>query len=213
MAEVKITQINLRPVQEFTGDRMKQAQRMNSDLRTGVAQRVHQVRGLTHSTLLAGIGLGGLAYDNAWRRITDSWEFLDKAELRGEEIEQNMTTRLSDHVHRLQEQAGSELRRLRVQLPSVPSTPPVPNLPGRQVVGRQFNWTVRRFSIPGQKNGSAHLPITGYDEISVQEIIDMVGQLDADKLERMRAYEANGKARITVLRTIDAQLEKKLAVA
>ena len=213
MTEAKITQINLRPVQEFTGDRMKQAQRMNSDLRTGVEQRVHQVRELTHSTLLASIGLGGLAYDNAWRRIADSWEFLDKAELRGEEIEQNMTTRLSDRVHRLEEQAGNELRKFQVKLPSIPDIPAVPNVPGRQIVGKRLDWNVRRFSIRAQKNGAEQAPLSGYDKLSVHEIIDTVGHMDADKLEKMRVYEANGKARVTVLRTIDSQLEKKLAVA
>jgi len=212
MAEVKITQINLRPVQEFTGDRVKQAQRMNSDLRTGIGQRIHRVRELTHSTLLAGMGLGGLAYDSAWRRIADSWEFLDKAELRGEEIEQNMASRLNDGVHRLEVQAGNELRKFRVQLPNIPDVPAVSNVPGRQVVRKRLDWTVNRFNIRARKNGVDQIPLSNYDELSAHDIIDMVRQMDADTLESLRAYEANGKARVTVLRAIDSQLEKKLAV-
>ena len=163
MTVVTITQINLRPVQEFTGDRMKQAQRVNSSVRTGFAQSIEQVRSVAYRTVLASVGLGGLAFDGARRKAVDGWELLDKAEERGEEIEQMVMTGVSDQVHRLETQAGNELRKLRVQLPSVPAVPSIPAVPGSQIISDQLDkpldWTVRRFTIQRQANGAVHAPL------------------------------------------------------
>lgn len=217
MTVVTITQINLRPVQEFTGDRMKQAQRVNSSVRTGFAQSIEQVRSVAYRTVLASVGLGGLAFDGARRKAVDGWELLDKAEERGEEIEQMVMTGVSDQVHRLETQAGNELRKLRVQLPSVPAVPSIPAVPGSQIISDQLDkpldWTVRRFTIQRQANGAVHAPLTDYDELTAQQVIDLLGQMDASGLEKARAYEAKGKARVTVLRAIDTELAKKLSVA
>lgn len=210
MATIAITQINLRPVQEFTGDRMKQAQRMNADVRTGIAQSIHQVRTLTHRTVLASLGLGGLAYDGARRRATDSWEFLDRAEQRGEEIEHNVVTSVSGRVHQLETQASAELRKLHIPVPSAPA---VPTVPGKQVINKPLDWTVRRISLRRQENGLSQWPIDGYDALSAQQIVGMTKSLSADSLGKVRAYEASNKARVTVLRTVDMELQKQLAVA
>lgn len=201
MAENKISQINLRPVQEFTGDRMMQAQRCNRTVRNGIAYGVQQMRTVTHRTFLAAIGLSGLAYDGVRRRLEDSREYLEKAEQRGEEIESEMSARLNERVHQLENQAGDELRKLNL-----------PAVPGRQSVSKPLDWTVRRFSSRPHGNGAEHEPLSGYDELTAQAIIDMVDELDANAVQAVRVYEAEHKGRVTVLRALDTALKARLAV-
>jgi hypothetical protein len=55
--------------------------------------------------------------------------------------------------------------------------------------------------------GKAALPIPEYDTLRATEIINRLDGLDATQLETLRAHEAAGKGRISVLARIDAQLE------
>ena len=55
--------------------------------------------------------------------------------------------------------------------------------------------------------GKADLPIPEYDTLRATEIINRLDGLDAAQLEALRAHEAAGKNRTSVLARIDGQLE------
>jgi hypothetical protein len=55
--------------------------------------------------------------------------------------------------------------------------------------------------------GKADLPIPDYDTLRATEIINRLDGLDASQLEALRAHEAAGKGRTSVLARIDARLE------
>ena len=57
--------------------------------------------------------------------------------------------------------------------------------------------------------GDASFPISDYDELLVTEIIPLLAALDAVELEQVRAREQAGKARTSVLRRIDAELDER----
>ena len=50
------------------------------------------------------------------------------------------------------------------------------------------------------------LPILDYDELSVSEIVSVLGELDDDELEEVKAYEQEGRARTTIIANIDRRL-------
>jgi hypothetical protein len=51
-----------------------------------------------------------------------------------------------------------------------------------------------------------YFPIEDYDELEVSEIIDLLGQLDADELADVRDHEAASQNRRTILQNIDRRL-------
>lgn len=55
--------------------------------------------------------------------------------------------------------------------------------------------------------------IANYDELNVDEIISLLGPLDAVELRMVRKHETNNKNRVTVLRAIDQKLAEKDAVS
>lgn len=54
----------------------------------------------------------------------------------------------------------------------------------------------------------ADLPIATYDAMTVDEIVQRLGELNEDELETLRDYEANTKARTTLLDRIDTALRR-----
>ena len=50
------------------------------------------------------------------------------------------------------------------------------------------------------------LPILDYDELSVSEIVSVLGELDDEELEEVKAYEQEGRARTTIIANIDRRL-------
>ncbi|HVE94341.1 MAG TPA: hypothetical protein VNB24_05425 [Acidimicrobiales bacterium] len=55
----------------------------------------------------------------------------------------------------------------------------------------------------------AAFPIADYDELLVTEIIPLLSALDAPELEQVRAREQAGKARTSILRRIDSELDER----
>lgn len=47
------------------------------------------------------------------------------------------------------------------------------------------------------------VPIEGYDELSAQEIVAKLADLDPESIESIRAYEAANKNRVTIIREIE----------
>jgi|GEM_PF-4560243 len=207
MTEAKTIHINLRPVQEYTGDRIKQVERFNRDVRNAIDQSVHQTREIAHRALTTGLGMGGLAVIKVRETVGGGRELFEKAEHRGEDMEHALISRVNDRVQHLETQAGEELRRLRTRMGGVPAP---------TVVNEQVDWAVTRMrTLAGRKNGgkSQALPLPSYDDLTAKQVINMLDGLDANDLTKLRQYEAEGKARVTVLRAIDEKLKTKLAVA
>jgi hypothetical protein len=54
-------------------------------------------------------------------------------------------------------------------------------------------------------------PLEGYDDMNVDVVAARIETLDGETLTRVRAYEVAHKNRVTVLREIDAVMEKRAA--
>jgi BMFP domain-containing protein YqiC len=72
------------------------------------------VRKMSRKATLASVGLAGLAYDTAKGLITDSTNFVDKAERRGEKVQEDLTHR----VHAFEQQTTREVKNLRHRVES-----------------------------------------------------------------------------------------------
>jgi hypothetical protein len=60
-------------------------------------------------------------------------------------------------------------------------------------------------------NQVTKLPVEGYDDLNVKAVADLLPGLDRVNLERVARYEAAHKDRVTVLRAVDKERERRLA--
>ncbi len=82
---------------------------------------------------------------------------------------------------------------------------PAPPPPPRRRYGKPAASVDLTAEVPAV--GKADLPIPEYDTLRATEIINRLDGLDAAQLEALRAHEAAGKNRTSVLARIDGQLE------
>jgi UDP-glucose 4-epimerase len=54
-----------------------------------------------------------------------------------------------------------------------------------------------------------HAPVDDYDDLEAEEVISLLGSLEAPDLEALRRYESAGQGRDTVLRAIDGVLSRR----
>src|SRR5215217_5219546 len=60
--------------------------------------------------------------------------------------------------------------------------------------------------VPGSQLGGEP-PLEGYDSLSLRQVSERLDELSVEKVERLRAYEAENKNRRTLLKHLDARLE------
>jgi hypothetical protein len=199
--------INLRPVQEYVGDRIKQVEFYNRSIRTSIHRGVNSTRRLGAKSLRTSIGLGALAVDQAATSTRSGIELLDKAEDKGADLEREVSTYVGDRVHDLEQRAGQELRRMSVGLKSNPA------VAGSQALNAQLD-RVLTVILPGNGGSSAALrePLAGYDALNAPTVKARLAGMSVAELEILRDYEARNKARITVLQAIDGEIRDRLAV-
>jgi hypothetical protein len=86
-----------------------------------------------------------------------------------------------------------------------PDEAPAPAPPPRRRYGKPAAAVDLTEEVPAV--GKADLPIADYDTLRATEIINRLEGLDAAQLEALRAHEAAGKGRTSVIARIDARLE------
>jgi phosphosulfolactate synthase (CoM biosynthesis protein A) len=198
MSEKSTMNVDLRDVQEKVEDGMQSAKNMG------------------RKVVLASIGVWGLAYDKA----QDVWDagmgLVDKAEKRGEEIEQEFGKRFNKMQTQVQEQ------------PQVKKVVDVVE-DGYDAVSKNAKSVVAEVEkLLSQFQPKAEEAVTdvtikveavletvipGYDEMAAKDIVAQLPGMPKEKLIEIREYEVKGKNRVTVLREIDVLLETPDTVA
>ncbi len=190
---------------------------------------VENVRDIAHKAILAYAGLWGMAYDSAKYGLENSQELLEKAEKRGEEMEQEF----SKWYDRYLEQASGEFSKLLerygenfegVKEVITENTKGVKDVvtgntkgvtdkvlsavrPGSN--GKDVQGTVIEVAeaVAETVENVVKAPFDGYDSLTAKELIAKFDGMDDKALEMIRDYEAATKNRITVLREIDERLQ------
>jgi transposase len=194
MSEKSAMNVDLRDVQEKVDDGMKSAKDMG------------------RKAVLASVGVWGLAYDKAHDLWGVSMGMVDKAEKRGEELEQDFGKRFN----KMQEQ------------PQVKKVVDVVE-DGYDVVSKNAKSVVaevEKFLAQFQPKAEEAMKdvvievektldavIAGYDELAAKEIVLKLPELSKEQLIEIREYEVKSKNRVTVLREIDVLLETPDVVA
>lgn len=198
---------------------MSEKSAMNVDLRDvqeKVEDGVQSAKNVGRKVVLASIGVWGLAYDKAQEMWDASMGLVDKAEKRGEEIEQDLGKRFNKMQEQVQEQP-----QVKKVVDVVDNSYDHVSKNAKSVVAEvekflgQFQAKTEEAAkdvvIEVEKAMDAVLP--GYDEMAAKDIVGKLPGMPKEALIEIREYEVNGKNRVTVLREIDVLLESPDTVA
>lgn len=198
---------------------MSEKSAMNVDLRDvqeKVEDGVQSAKNVGRKVVLASIGVWGLAYDKAQEMWDASMSLVDKAEKRGEEIEQDLGKRFNKVQEQVQEQP-----QVKKVVGAVEDSYDNVSKNAKSVVAEvekflgQFQAkaeeAAKDVAIEVEKAMDAVLP--GYDEMAAKDIVGKLPGMPKEALIEIREYEVKGKNRVTVLREIDVLLETPDTVA
>ena len=194
MSEKTMVNVDLRDVQEKVEDSMKSAQDMGRKF------------------ALAYMGMWGLAYDKAQELWDAGMEMVDKAEKRGEELEQEMNKRFDKLQEKPEVKKVVDAVEDRVDMVSKNAKSVVVEV--EKFLGQfqpKAEEAVKAVTIEVENVMDKIMP--GYDELAAKDIVGKLAVLPKEKLIEIREYEVKGKNRVTVLREIDVLLETPDVVA
>ncbi len=188
---------------------------VNVDLRNvqeKVEDSVKSSQDMSRKVMLASIGMWGLAYDKA----QDFWgagvSLIDKAEKRGEMLEQEF----NKQFHKVQQQP--EVKKV---VDAVEDSVDVVSKNAKTVVNEvekflgQFQAKAEEVAkeVQIEVESAMEAVMPGYDEMAAKDIVVKLPGMPKEKLIEIREYEVKGKNRVTVLREIDVMLETPDVVA
>lgn len=194
MNEKTMVNVDLRDVQEKVEDSVKSAQDMGRKF------------------ALAYMGMWGLAYDKAQELWDAGMEMVDKAEKRGEELEQEMNKRFDKLQEKPEVKKVVDAVEDRVDMVSKNAKSVVVEV--EKFLGQfqpKAEEAVKAVTIEVENVMDKIMP--GYDELAAKDIVGKLAVLPKEKLIEIREYEVRGKNRVTVLREIDVLLETPDVVA
>jgi hypothetical protein len=188
---------------------MSEKTAMNVDLRDmqeKVEDGVQSAKNMGRKAVLASVGVWGLAYDKAQDFWGAGMGLVDKAEKRGEVLEQDFGARFN----KMQEQP-----QVKKVVDVVDTGYDTVSKNAKTVVAEvekflaQFQpkaeEAMKDVAIEVEKAMEAVIP--GYDEMAAKDIVVKLPGMPKEKLVEIREYEVKGKNRVTVLREIDVLLE------
>lgn len=192
---------------------MSEKAAMNVDLREMQEKVEDSVKGaqdLGRKTVLATVGMWGLAYDKAYELWGAGMELVDKAEKRGEELEHEFNKQFGKQMNKIQEQP--EVKRV---VGAVEESVDVVSKNAKTVVAEvekflgQFQPKVEEAAkaVVIEVENMMDKVLPGYDEMAAKDIVAKLPGMAKESLIEIREYEVKGKNRVTVLREIDVLLE------
>lgn len=212
-----------------------------SNIQEQVEDNLTCLRQLGRKSTLAYLGLWGMIYDNTKALINDNAAWIDLVEKRGIQLEaalgekvQQLDNQAANELKKWREQAKENRKQAAQDVAAaVDQTPSeieqrieqilarlgIPNRDRLEKLSREIDALSQKIdqqlapttqAPPDQL--AAALPIAGYAEMNVKTVANQLKGLTVEQLAAVRAYEAAHAGRVTVLREIDQQVKRVLAV-
>ncbi|MBK8048942.1 MAG: hypothetical protein IPK16_18560 [Anaerolineales bacterium] len=181
---------------------------MNVDLRNvqeTVENSVKDAQDFGRKTVLATVGMWGLAYDKAVEMWKYSGEMVDKAEKRGEELEIEWNKQFNELQKNPEVKKVVDYGKDSVDVISKNAKSVVAEV--EKFLG-QFQPKVEEVAkdVAIKVESAMETIMPGYDELSAKDIVAKLPAMPKEVLVEMREYEVSNKNRVTVIREIDAML-------
>jgi len=212
-----------------------------SSLQQQVEDNLTCLRQLGRKSALAYLGLWGMIYDNTKALVNDNAAWIDLVEKRGIQLEaalgekvQQLDNQAAHELKKWREQAKENRQQvapvvadavdqtqseIEQRIEQILARLGIPNRDRLEKLSREIDALSQKIdqqlvrttqATPAQP--AAALPIAGYAEMNAKTAINQLKGLTVEQLAAMRAYEAAHAGRVTVLREIDQQVKRALAV-
>lgn len=180
-------------------------------------ERLRFLRTVPGNAVRAYAGFWGLLYDEAQEMVKRSRDVFERAEDRGETLEVDTRERVREVVDKVQRRAEEAEEELQEQMESVAGQV---NLATREEVAalnikvdalrRQVDLLLTKLDqvILATQAEPEPLPLPGYDELTAKEVVAQLDSLTIPQLVALRDYELANDNRVTVLREIDARVNR-----
>ncbi len=183
-----------------------------------------RLQNMSRRAMRAYMGLLGLAYDEAKTRWEQSQQFLERAENRGQKLDEQAMTEaqkyyeeagsristLQNRVRRnaaqVEEQMGDEIE---VRIEAVLNRL---NIPSREQIAR-LNAKIETLSRKIEEVAMVEMDITSqepwpqYEQMTAKEVVSKLAGLSIEELTAVKEYEMARENRVTVLREVNGRLQ------
>lgn len=175
------------------------------------------VRTVPVNAFRAYAGFWGMAYDEAQEMLKRSRDVLDRAEDRGEVVEDETRQRVREVVDKVQRRAEEAEEELQERMEEVKEQV---NLATREEVAalnakvdalrRQVDVLLGKIDevIRATQEEPAPLPLPGYDDLTAKEVVAQLDAMTIPQLFVLRDYELGKDKRVTVVREMDARINR-----
>ena len=179
--------------------------------------RLRYLRTVPMNAVRAYAGFWGMAYDEAQELFKRSRDVFERAEDRGETLEEDTRERMRTVVEKVQRRAEEAEESVEEQVQEVAAGV---NLATREEIaaldkkvnalGRQVDALLAKLDqmVIGQREPEVALPLAGYDDLTAKEVVAQLNSLTIPQLLVLRDYEMSRDNRVTVVREIDNRVNR-----
>lgn len=186
----------------------------NEETPDGLRGKLRQLTTVPRNAVLAYAGFWGVAYDEAQELLKNSRKLFDRAGERGETVEADARDLVKDTVQKIRRQAEEVQEEVEEQVEQVI------NLATREEVAalnakvdalrRQVDVLLQKVDqvLLMEQEEALKLPLPDYDDLNVKEVTARLDSLTIPQLVAVRDYELAHAKRVTVLRELDARINR-----
>ena len=185
-----------------------------------------RLQNMSRRAMRAYMGLLGLAYDEAKTRWQQGQQFLERAENRGQKLDEQamseaqkyyeeagsristLQKRVRRNTAQIEEQVGDELEtRIEAALNRL-------NIPSREQIMRlnakieTLSRKIEEVSILEAEIADPK-PMPQYEQMTTKKVVSQLAGLNLEELDTVKTYEMAHENRVTVLRAIEAELKRR----
>jgi poly(hydroxyalkanoate) granule-associated protein len=188
-----------------------------------VENSVDELQSLSRRAKWAYMGLLGLAYDEAKSRWTQGKQMLNRAENRGEALDeqamaeaQKMYEQAGTRINTLQNRVRRNTNEMEEQISDdmearIETVLNRLNIPSREQIMRlnnKIDALSRKIEEMGVlENNVATEPMPRYEQMTAKEVVSRLDALSIEELTAVKQYEMAHENRVTVLREVDSRLQ------
>ena len=181
-------------------------------IRQKIEQRMARAQERRRKAALTWLGLAGLAYDASQAALEAIGDLFDKAQQRGEQVEEDVNARITQFQDKVAGKVKTRRRRFEERIDSLADDV---SQRGQEVEQKLKETLSSLKPAPSEQDQAEDQrieievevveqpPLPGYGDLTVPDVVQRIAELSPHALKAVRVYESAHKNRVTVLREID----------
>lgn len=182
-----------------------------------VEETSHTVTGAPRRLLQASRGAISMTREEAEHLLERGEDLFEKLVERGQKIEEKQTERVQGWLKSWEERSRKQMHvaeeQFEHQVQNALRALHIPSADDVERLDKEIERISKMLDKRLAERVEGEMPIVGYDEMTVKEVLPLLDDLSEEQLETVRAYEVSHDNRVTILREIESKLNKPEAEA